>query len=162
MDLPANPRHKILVLEEVWRSHGCFSYYLQRFGKLQSSACLVLWRFSRPNTHLFECDAWHGRRFRLNSVLRSIISLRNFVLLMLRSREDWTLINQFTNEILIKKRVEGEASPNFLHSLVAAIFEYLLVKISKLLAEVRNPVLLLIRYNCYMYIFVVILLCFSK
>uniref|UniRef100_A0A2S2Q9V6 Uncharacterized protein n=1 Tax=Sipha flava TaxID=143950 RepID=A0A2S2Q9V6_9HEMI len=73
-------------LTQALSGHGCFSYYLHRIGKLGTPKC----RYCDASVDdASVCDAWHGRRFRLNIILGCDFSPQNMVSLMLRSSEHW-------------------------------------------------------------------------
>ncbi|KAL4148054.1 hypothetical protein QTP88_002358 [Uroleucon formosanum] len=94
-------------LTQALSGHGCFSSYLHRIGKLASPAC---WYCDGPtdDAHhtLFMCDAWHGRRSRLNTILGRDISPQSLIPLMLHSRENWVIVNQFIVDVMKSKESE--------------------------------------------------------
>jgi len=94
-------------LTQALSGHGCFSAYLKRFGKLNSSEC---WYCGHPvddDYHtLFVCDAWESRRARVNVLYATTITPSNLVNYMLQSEEFWAAGAAFINEVMRKKEEE--------------------------------------------------------
>ncbi|CAI6376283.1 unnamed protein product [Macrosiphum euphorbiae] len=94
-------------LTQALSGHGCFPYYLHRFGKLASPSCWYCGHESDDAFHtFFVCDAWHSRRTRMNTILGREITPDNMTEVMRSSKDAWTTIDDFINEVLRKKEEE--------------------------------------------------------
>lgn len=100
-------------LTQALSGHGCFPYYLHRFGKLDSPTCWYCGHESDDAYHtFFVCDAWHSRRSRMNVILGKEITPENMTEVMRTSEEAWTTIDCFVNEVLCKKEEEKRRRQN--------------------------------------------------
>lgn len=103
-------------LTQALSGHGCFPYYLHRFGKLDSPSCWYCGHETDDVFHtFFVCDAWHTRRTRVNLILGREITPDNLTEMMLSSKDAWTTINDFINEVLYKKEDEERRRQNVHH-----------------------------------------------
>jgi len=94
-------------LTQALSGHGCFPYYLHRFGKLASPSCWYCGHELDDAFHtFFVCDAWHTRRTRMNMILGREITPDNMTEVMRSSKDAWTTIDDFINEVLQKKEEE--------------------------------------------------------
>lgn len=94
-------------LSQALSSHGYFTGYLHRFGKLASPECWYCGAAVDDSQHIiFECDAWHAHRRILNSLLGEEMRPYTIVSLMLRSRENWSAVSQYIHDVLSKKESE--------------------------------------------------------
>ncbi|KAL4153928.1 hypothetical protein QTP88_001761 [Uroleucon formosanum] len=94
-------------LTQALSGHGCFPYYLHRFGKLASPSCWYCGHQSDDAYHtFFVCGAWHSRHTRMNSILGREITPENMTEVMRSSKDAWTIIDNFVNEVLRKKEEE--------------------------------------------------------
>lgn len=67
-------------LTQLLNGHGCFPSYLNRFGKLGSSACWYCGDINDDDYHsIFVCDAWYSRRVRVNTISGTPISPENMI-----------------------------------------------------------------------------------
>jgi len=100
-------------LTQALSGHGCFSYYLHRFGKLDSPTCWFCGHATDDAYHtIFICDAWHSRRTRMNILLGQDITPDNMTEVMRSSTEAWTTVDGFINEVLHKKEEEERRRKN--------------------------------------------------
>lgn len=94
-------------LTQALSGHGCFPYYLHNFGKLASPSCWYCGHQSDDAYHtFFVCGAWHSRHTRMNSILGREITPENMTEVMRSSKDAWTIIDNFVNEVLRKKEEE--------------------------------------------------------
>lgn len=94
-------------LTQAISGHGCFASYLHRFGKLTSPECWYCGDAVDDAQHtIFNCDAWHANRRLLNGLLGEEMRPQTMVPLMLRSRENWSAVSGYINDILSKKESE--------------------------------------------------------
>lgn len=99
-----NRRHGEVTfhLSQMLTGHGCFNYYLHRFGKSPTNECSQCDISPDDANHaIFECDAWWRLR-REACVYLDIDDLTpdNIVGVMLSSQEAWQRIDNLISRIM--------------------------------------------------------------
>ena len=95
-------------LTQILTGHGCFGSYLVRIGKLGNARCPLCEDDVDDAEHaLFHCGAYEKKRWRLRCKLGINLSAENTVPTMLDSREAWSGVVDFCEEIM-KGREELE------------------------------------------------------
>lgn len=91
-------------LSQVFSGHGCFPQYIKRFRKLLSSECWYCGHQIDDAYHtIFICDAWYGRRRRLEMPINADIDPDNLVDIMIQSKENWDRVQRFGKEDMPEK-----------------------------------------------------------
>lgn len=91
-------------ITQALSGHGCFAQYLHRFGKLESPACWYCDYHTDDAPHtMFDCDAWHSRRNRANTLLGTTLTPDNLITIMLCNKSSWEIVSDFINQVMVKK-----------------------------------------------------------
>jgi hypothetical protein len=99
--------HTDYWLTQALTSHGCFSHYLHKIGKLGTPECWYCGHNDDDAFHtIFECDAWETRRFRVETEIGGRLQPENMMDHMLKDKQTWDTINGFVREVLQKKTEE--------------------------------------------------------
>lgn len=94
-------------LTQFLNVHRCFPEYLHRFGKLGSAKCWYYGNdYDNVNATFFECDAWHTRRSRVQTLLGDELIPETVYSLMFSSPKKWRTISGFVHEMIEKKKAE--------------------------------------------------------
>lgn len=94
-------------LTQAFTGHGCFSSYLHRFGKLESSTCVFCGNRNDDAEHtLFECAAFHAQRRNLEMTTGSQLAPGNMVNNILNSKANWEATSTYITTILKHKEEE--------------------------------------------------------
>lgn len=76
--------------------HGRYSYYLHRFRKTISPACVLCENPTDDAKHtLFKCDAFYNKKRYAEAELTADLTPKNIVTVMLHSKNNWDIISNF-------------------------------------------------------------------
>jgi len=94
-------------LTQAFTGHGCFGAYLNKIGKTDSPGC---WFCDSPlddaEHTVFQCDAWHHSRIRLQHQIGQSPNPETILAAMLKSEENWTAVREYVKNIMHQKKDE--------------------------------------------------------
>ena len=94
-------------LTQMLTGHGCFRYYLNRFGKLEDPSCIDCLVATDDVEHaIFGCDRWRTDRRTLEETLGQELRPETIVELMMSGLDKWKLISNFINKLLSSREEE--------------------------------------------------------
>lgn len=94
-------------ITQALTGHGCFPTYLYKYGKLNSQECWFCEHHTDDAQHtLFECNAWHEGRSRVECYIGGPLTPEVMVPKMLESKENWEAIAGFVHDVMRAKEVE--------------------------------------------------------
>jgi len=96
-------------LSQFLTGHGCFRYYLHRFGKTNNDTCVLCELRPDDAEHaIFQCDAaYRWRREVCEYLAVEELTPENIIGIMLASRESWTRVSSLIVRIM-RMREEDE------------------------------------------------------
>lgn len=96
---------------QVITGHGCFVAYLKKYGKLETHNCWFCGQVTDNANHtLFICDAWNGRRTRLQGPFNP----KTMVPRTLLTKGIWNAVSYFIQKVLESKETKERRRQNTL------------------------------------------------
>ena len=94
---------------QLLSGHGCFSSYLKRIKKIDSSVCKYCRADQDTPQHTFcVCPRWDHVRSQLTLDLGTVVTPSNTVTVMLEGVDKWELVNNVIISIITQKGEDEE------------------------------------------------------
>jgi len=94
-------------MSQFLSGHGCFRFYLKRFGKIDEQSCIDCGEPVDDAEHvLFRYGRWWRERRALEVVLNNDLQPEMLVGCMLQNRTKWDAVEEFTRNIQSARETE--------------------------------------------------------
>ncbi|KAL1447310.1 hypothetical protein WDU94_005527 [Cyamophila willieti] len=93
-------------LTQILTGHGCFRFYLHRFGIENTPRCWFCQAVDDAEHTFFQCERWVRVRRETEEMVRRVLTPQNMVQVMMESRENWGAIERMARLIMTEKEEE--------------------------------------------------------
>ena len=93
-------------LTQVISGHGCFYKYLMGVRRRETDECQYCKEVDDVQHVIFECERWTIKRKEMEIKLKNDVNTKNLIDLMIKEKENWTIITKFIEEVLNTKEME--------------------------------------------------------
>ncbi|KAI5746623.1 hypothetical protein M8J77_005610 [Diaphorina citri] len=100
-------------IAQAFTGHGSFNHYLHRIGKRLDTKCSYCDGDDDTAEHtIFQCDKWRTLRTDTERMLNTTIAPENIVPLMIKSSENWKILENMIRKIMMEKEKDGREREN--------------------------------------------------
>ncbi|KAL1448257.1 hypothetical protein WDU94_012354 [Cyamophila willieti] len=93
-------------LTQILTGHGCFRFYLHRFGIENTPRCWFCQAVDDAEHTFFQCERWVRVRRETEEMVRRVLTPQNMIQVMMESRENWGAIERMARLIMTEKEEE--------------------------------------------------------